>query len=247
MNKWLKKYGWIILAAIFALIIVPGLVQLLMTKVFTTTNGGSNDGWLGFWGGYLGSIIAIVGVYWSVKEQHRDLIESEKRESRPRLRSMTKDKLNAGDSVYHSTNFVPDKEIQKSHFRLENIASGPAIDILFAVYNMKGHIVDIISIPSLKEKAIIIYCREQVCNVSKIEVVFTTLRDEYGEYVETFNEDGKYLPPKISWGIEAKRMYNFVKEKFDKKNQNFKYYEPEFFSQNISIFSEDDIASFLKR
>lgn len=71
MNKWLKKYGWVTLAVIFALIIVPGLVQLLMTKVFTTTNGGSNDGWLGFWGGYLGATIAIVGVYWQATRQSK--------------------------------------------------------------------------------------------------------------------------------------------------------------------------------
>jgi len=59
MVKWLKKYGWIIIVAIIALIIVPTLIQSLMTDGFSQTSGGTGDGWLGFWGSYLGSIIGI--------------------------------------------------------------------------------------------------------------------------------------------------------------------------------------------
>lgn len=34
-------------------------------------NVGSKDGWLGFFGGYLGAIVSIGGVYWSVNEQFK--------------------------------------------------------------------------------------------------------------------------------------------------------------------------------
>lgn len=33
----------------------------------------SNDGWLGFWGGYLGSIIAILGVGWTLSESKKNM------------------------------------------------------------------------------------------------------------------------------------------------------------------------------
>ncbi|MCG0752751.1 hypothetical protein ACN6UL_15005 [Lactiplantibacillus plantarum] len=79
MSVWIKKYGWIIVVAIIALVVVPASLQWLMTDVFSQTNGGTDDGWLGFWGGYLGAIITVPATVfvavWSIraqiKQEHR--------------------------------------------------------------------------------------------------------------------------------------------------------------------------------
>ncbi|KZU91204.1 hypothetical protein A1D15_2724 [Lactiplantibacillus plantarum] len=79
MSVWIKKYGWIIVVAIIALVVVPASLQWLMTDAFSQTNGGTDDGWLGFWGGYLGAIITVPATVfvavWSIraqiKQEHR--------------------------------------------------------------------------------------------------------------------------------------------------------------------------------
>lgn len=244
--KWLEKFGVIIIVVIIALIAVPSLLQWLMIDVFSHARGGSNDGWLGFWGGYLGAVIAVAGVYWSVNEQHQETIESEKRACRPRLRSTCQYGLHGGDTVYHSIETVKETEIPKPHFRLENVVKNPAIDILFVAYDMQGSIADIVSIPSIKEKAVIVHCRKPMNELSRITIVFMTLRDEYGSYIEIFSKDGKYSPPKMSWGAEAEGLYESVKNSFDYNNQNANFYDSNFFAQYISVFSEDDVNDYLK-
>lgn len=50
---------------------------------FKSVGHGSDDGWLGFWGGYLGSIIAVSGVYWQVREEIRNGKMEQYKEARP--------------------------------------------------------------------------------------------------------------------------------------------------------------------
>lgn len=54
---------------IIVLIATPIVLGVLLKIPFTNIDNGSNDGWLGFWGGYLASIITIIGVYWQVRKQ----------------------------------------------------------------------------------------------------------------------------------------------------------------------------------
>ncbi|GAX03447.1 hypothetical protein IWT140_01050 [Secundilactobacillus pentosiphilus] len=54
---------------ILALIAIPIVIGSALKLPWFDFNNGSNDGWLGFWGGYLASVITIVGVYWQVRKQ----------------------------------------------------------------------------------------------------------------------------------------------------------------------------------
>ncbi|WP_318766597.1 hypothetical protein [Lactiplantibacillus carotarum] len=58
IEKFIKKH-WLISAAVIV-VVVPIIVEWFMTSYFSNT-GGTEDGWLGFWGGYLGSVIGITG------------------------------------------------------------------------------------------------------------------------------------------------------------------------------------------
>ncbi|MBL1057015.1 hypothetical protein JEM51_11485 [Ligilactobacillus agilis] len=80
-NKFKKidRMGWWIIAC---LMLVPILVGVGMLVPMLNLSNGSNDGWLGFWGGYLGSIIAIAGVWWQTNKtikNEKELMFSQKR------------------------------------------------------------------------------------------------------------------------------------------------------------------------
>jgi len=62
-----KKEIWIVGIAIVGLILIPLFVQWLINA--DTTNKGSDDGWLGFWGGYLGAIIGVAGALIAIQIQ----------------------------------------------------------------------------------------------------------------------------------------------------------------------------------
>ena len=66
MKKY-EKFKWVIIS-----LLIPTTVEIGLS-VFNI-NIFSNDSWLGFWGSYLGAIIAVVGVWW----QTNKTIENEK-------------------------------------------------------------------------------------------------------------------------------------------------------------------------
>lgn len=68
MSRYIKD-NWkvLLLGVIGVLIVVPFLTQLLIN--FETNSKGSDDGWLGFWGGYLGAIIGVAGAIFVVQIQ----------------------------------------------------------------------------------------------------------------------------------------------------------------------------------
>lgn len=68
-----KNKKFIVWALIITLIIIPLVIQGVIN--WDTMNNGSDDGWLGFWGGYLGSIIGVVGALIVIQIQ----LENEKK------------------------------------------------------------------------------------------------------------------------------------------------------------------------
>ena len=54
----------IILYTFILAILVPIIINILISLI--SWGSGSNDGWLGFWGGYLGALISILGIYFQV-------------------------------------------------------------------------------------------------------------------------------------------------------------------------------------
>lgn len=78
--KWLRKHSFLII--LIVLVFIPIIVALFIDLPFFDKFSGSNDGWLGFWGGYLGSIVAILGVYWQMREENKQWKEDINREKR---------------------------------------------------------------------------------------------------------------------------------------------------------------------
>lgn len=65
-----------LVALILALIVVPKSIELLLQSIPGT---GSNDGWLGFWGGYLGSMIAVAFAAYTAKLQSEKAIDENRK------------------------------------------------------------------------------------------------------------------------------------------------------------------------
>lgn len=62
---------WLPLLISIILIIIPIILAILLNTSFFDGVVGSNDGWLGFWGGYLGAIFAVGGVYLQIEKEKR--------------------------------------------------------------------------------------------------------------------------------------------------------------------------------
>lgn len=72
------KKKTLFLIAVFALVI-PLIMGMLMHVINVNFIDGSSDGWLGFWGGYLGTMFSIfVGMYISFQEAQKSAEESRK-------------------------------------------------------------------------------------------------------------------------------------------------------------------------
>lgn len=78
----------ILLSTIILAIFVPIIINLSIS--FISWGSGSNDGWLGFWGGYLGALISIFGIYFQVT---KSIEESEK--NREEAKKSNDEKINS--------------------------------------------------------------------------------------------------------------------------------------------------------
>lgn len=59
--KKFENLEWVIIP-----VLIPAIVEVVLSSF--NVNIFSNDGWLGFWGSYLGAIFAVVGVWWQTNK-----------------------------------------------------------------------------------------------------------------------------------------------------------------------------------
>lgn len=70
MINWLKRNWWKVLLVLFGPMII---LDLTMDLPFVNSWSKADDSaWLGFWGGYLGAVISIGGLYWQTTLQIRN-------------------------------------------------------------------------------------------------------------------------------------------------------------------------------
>lgn len=88
-----KKEVWIVSVAVIGfscIILIPLVVQGLID--WDTTHKGSDDGWLGFWGGYLGAIIGVAGALMAIQLQLSYEKKRFKKESTSRDKELEEEK-----------------------------------------------------------------------------------------------------------------------------------------------------------
>ena len=123
-ETFLSKYPkWSIV--IFGLIIIafPIILGVAMALPISNLNNGSNESWLGFWGGYLGSIIAICGVGWTVFEGRQNLNKSIDEQQKNLNKSIKKQQENLDRSIKEQR-----EEMQESFDKQSDIQKKNAKD-----------------------------------------------------------------------------------------------------------------------
>lgn len=126
MIKWLKD-NWKAIGIIALGIILPMLILNFAMDItlFDSLSSADNSAWLGFWGGYLGSIVSIGGIYWQVNRELRGAKELDLNSARA-LVLIKKKYENLTGNVY-CTNAFENKNnifgVQLPFFEIENISA----------------------------------------------------------------------------------------------------------------------------
>lgn len=161
------------------ILLIPLVVQLFLwvtsaLNIFVTA---SNDGWLGFWGSYLGSIVAIGGVYWQVNKELK-ANQAELRENKrqfeiskyPKIR-LNVGSINLGDVKPKVIQKYPNEDRKNMIARWEmftnlwrsspervggvslyNISSNNFYDVVVVINYVPRSIIDIYGNPTGEEK-----------------------------------------------------------------------------------------------
>lgn len=177
----------ILIITIGAIIILPNLIEILMGYI-TADNGDDGD-WLGFWGGYLGTIITVAGVYWQVRKQRDNDKEADFREARP-LFLLTKhnDVVNLNDKGriyafdYTSLSELFNKSVSITYFCINNVSDKFMAGVMIKFYSKKesvnpDEIIKINKIPKDAEYRIIYKGNlkdDKNVDPEKVKVCFTT-------------------------------------------------------------------------
>ncbi|MFT8837557.1 hypothetical protein [Liquorilactobacillus satsumensis] len=156
IKKFFKK-NWrmlslILIGVFIILVLIPVILEIGITNI---PGNGDDGGWLGFWGGYLGtmigSAIAIGGVYWQVqknvefeKKLSKTQIESEKelafRSRRPFcIVSYNQKKIYRKQLFYFGS--IDDKEFYDFNNMLQDLSCNaePAKSPLLNINNVSEH------------------------------------------------------------------------------------------------------------
>ncbi|WP_270788404.1 putative phage abortive infection protein [Enterococcus casseliflavus] len=90
MEFFKKNKKFVAWALLVTLVLIPLFIQVLIN--WDTMNNGSDDGWLGFWGGYLGSIIGVVGALIVIQIQLSNEKERFDKETKAKNKELAEDK-----------------------------------------------------------------------------------------------------------------------------------------------------------
>lgn len=83
-DRWDKEDRWYKRISFWILIVVLGLVPLVLNGIMPIVPSvGDDNGWLGFWGGYLGAAITVLGVYIQIDLTNKSTRKLEAVKSRP--------------------------------------------------------------------------------------------------------------------------------------------------------------------
>lgn len=136
MMKDFKKLDGIEWITIICLVLAPIVIAMLLPII--NFSNGSDDGWLGFWGGYLGAIIAIVGVWWQTNKTIKNEKESMFSNARPFFNlTVERDTLNFGKLYVTS-----DEEIELGrkviYLKIDNFSNKLMMKVVLKIYTKDG-------------------------------------------------------------------------------------------------------------
>ncbi len=98
--KWLKDnwkaIGIITLGLLLPMLIINFTMDL---SLFDSLSNADDSAWLGFWGGYLGAIISIGGLYWQTNKQIKLEIKNRKETTRRQDQQIQQQEANRNEDI----------------------------------------------------------------------------------------------------------------------------------------------------
>ncbi|HIS18869.1 MAG TPA: hypothetical protein IAC02_09725 [Candidatus Coprovivens excrementavium] len=172
--------------------------------IFDKLGNGSDDGWLGFWGGFLGAIFAVVGVWWQTNKTIKNEKELMFSQKRPYiiLQELSTDKV---DEVYGISNC--DLKDKFQILVIKNLSNQPFFSVKI-VLNDQGSPVIIDRIDKNKDIGILV----NSVDVNKLQKAERNLKESVA-----VKDKGNLYKPKQLYDKSIKD----IKEIFDKYNQKF--------------------------
>ena len=172
--------------------------------IFDKLGNGSDDGWLGFWGGFLGAIFAVVGVWWQTNKTIKNEKELMFSQKRPYiiLQELSADKV---DEIYGISNC--DLKDKFQILVIKNLSNQPFFSVKI-VLNDQGSPVIIDRIDKNKDIGILV----NSVDVNKLQEAERNLK----ESVAVKDEGNLYEPKQL-----YDKSIEDIKEIFDKYNQKF--------------------------
>lgn len=187
---------------IFLLIVIPISIGIILPNF--NVNNGSDDGWLGFWGGYLGAILAVVGVWWQTNKTIKNEKELMFSQKRPYiiLQELSADKV---DEVYGINNC--DLKDKFQILVIKNLSNQPFFSVKIVLNDQVSPVI-IDRIDKNKDIGILV----NSIDVNKLQEAERNLKESVA-VMGKVNLD----KPKQLYDNSIKE----IKEIFDKYNQDF--------------------------
>ncbi|WP_034990366.1 hypothetical protein [Ligilactobacillus salivarius] len=206
----MKKFK-IILTGICIVLLIMIIINFGMNWwIFDELGNGSDDGWLGFWGGFLGAILAVVGVWWQTNKtikNEKELMFSQKRpyiiiqESSVRNLAEIKDIFSSKNHTAYADEPV---------IVIKNLSNNPmfSVKLVFQYDNKKEDIV-IDRIDPNSNIGIIINSDNIIEYLKKLGMIYPRQpeeRDEFYKRINLIKEQG--IKKSFSDNIKALKYFN---------------------------------------
>lgn len=148
------KNCFLFLVLVICIIVFPMLLNLIISIPAIFQVAGNEGDWIGFWGNYLGSIVAILGIYITMKNENKKQIEEGRKKVKPYIlfQSVVPSSRSTKNTEFLYTqgyDIFFNKDINNAincndnyysaYYRFINEGTGIALDVKFEYNNVSGN------------------------------------------------------------------------------------------------------------
>ncbi|MFJ7891313.1 hypothetical protein ACIQYL_25110 [Lysinibacillus xylanilyticus] len=230
---------------IFLLLFIPVIIAVCMYIPLFSLSKGNVDGWLGFWGSFLGGILGAIGVifttYFIIKNNNKNVEDAAKmQDNRERDRHLSVFMLNKNEEAIFALNELNFKvaellkcfiDITKQSQQIEkiSIAESDKLHIANEKYNLLKD----------KEHSLRLEIMNKVNNLKSKTTYFDNILKKVLEFEGIMNAEKN----EILNGIESKN-YKYAKTMFDSLKSNYDKWLKEM--NDLLIMNNSDLINEIK-
>lgn len=127
---------------VILILIAPIIINFIIISSLNITIAQNND-WIGFWGGYSGGVITLLGVWYTINYyKQKDIVQTKKEKNqkilsvKPYFTVVETDEPLKNDYTIHFTDFNSKTYMRSCQFIIENVGLGTAVNVSFSGLSM---------------------------------------------------------------------------------------------------------------